>query len=172
MNLANGIRKGRSSATLSPLTVIWFLSRFCLIVLMWYIIKGRPESERIGGNTGSTANRVLSDICLIETADGDGTLNNVSMKDGCLWHLNVRKCYWKAYLNRMQIYKKVRKRTNLQRKDECYGILCKSGQSQSASTILSHLFKVCLISLIIHSINTITRIQTGNLRLGDLLSFE
>ena len=51
---------------------------------MWYIIKGRPESERIGGNTGSTANSVLSDICLIETADGDGTLNNVSMKDGCL----------------------------------------------------------------------------------------
>ena len=93
---------------------------------MWYIIKGRPESERIGGNTGSTANCVLSDICLIETADGDGTLNNVSMKDGCLWHLNVRKCYRKAYLNRMQIYKKVRKRTNLQRKDECSGILCKS----------------------------------------------
>ena len=48
---------------------------------MWYIIKGRPESERIGGNTGSTANCVLSDICLIETADGDGTLNNVSMKE-------------------------------------------------------------------------------------------
>ena len=61
-----------------------FLSKFCLIVLMWDIIKGRPESERIGGNTGSTANCVLSDICLIETADGDGTLNNVSMKDGCL----------------------------------------------------------------------------------------
>ena len=129
MNLANGIRKGRSSATLSPLTVIWFLPKFCLIVLMWYIIKGRPESERIGGNTGSTANCVLSDICLIETADGDGTLNNVSMKDGCLWHLNVRKCYRKAYLNRMQIYKKVRKRTNLQRKDEYYGILCKSAAS-------------------------------------------
>ena len=51
---------------------------------MWDIIKGRPESERIGGNTDSTANCVLSDNCLIETADGDGTLNNVSMKDGGL----------------------------------------------------------------------------------------
>ena len=69
-----------------PLTTnrYMILSKFCLIVLMWYIIKGRPESDRIGGNTGSTANCVLSDICLIETADGDGTLNNVSMKDGCL----------------------------------------------------------------------------------------